>query len=152
MTDRLSPEDLEFLNRMSAHAITPVDPPDVVRAKVLQAIQTTRPLDESVPEDGITVRSQEGSWKNVGPGTRMKRLSRDDKRVVFLLELEPNAMVDAHDHDGAEDTFVLRGSCHIGSLSLSEGDFHHVDSAAHHGDLFASAEGCLLLITLSVAA
>jgi anti-sigma factor ChrR (cupin superfamily) len=150
MSDRPTAEDLEFLNRMAARAISPVDSPDVVRAKVLEAIRPSRALDESVPEQSITVRSGEGNWKPVGPGTRMKRLVRDERRVVFLLELEPGALVEAHDHDGAEDTYVIRGSCRIGSLSLSAGDFHHVEALAHHGDVVASPEGCLVLITLSV--
>jgi len=150
MGDHPSPEDAEFQDRLAAHAIRAGDPPDVVRAKVLEAIRLNRPLDQSVPVGSITVRASEGSWKTVAPGTRMKRLARDERRVVFLLDLDPDSIVEAHDHEGAEDTYVIRGSCGIGSLMLGEGDFHHVEAEAHHGDVVASPEGCLLLITLSV--
>lgn len=43
-------------------------------------------------------------------------------------------------------------SCHIGALGLAAGDFHHVEATAHHGDVVASADGCLLLITLTAVA
>jgi anti-sigma factor ChrR (cupin superfamily) len=154
MTDRLSAEDLQFLDRIAAEAIPPVDPPAALRAQVLEAARRARPLDESVPDSGecLTVRDGEGTWKTIAPGTRMKRLARDPRRTIFLLELDPHAVVDAHDHEGSEDTYVIRGSCHIGSLGLAAGDFHHVESSAHHGDVVASAEGCLLMITLAAAA
>ena len=154
MTDRLSAEDLQFLDRIAAEAIPPVDPPPAVRAQVLEAIRRAPTLDESIPtpEECLTVRADEGTWKNVAPGTRMKRLARDGRRTIFLLELDPHAQVDAHDHEGSEDTYVIRGSCHIGSLGLSAGDFHHVEASAHHGDVVASAEGCLLMITMSAVA
>ena len=151
MADHPGPKDTEFVNRMAAHAISAGDPPDVVRAKVLEAIRTNRPLDESVPARSITVRASEGTWKTVAPGTRMKRLLRDERRVVFLIDLDPDSIVEAHDHEGAEDTFVIRGSCRIGSLAVSAGDFHHVEADAHHGDVVASRDGCLLLISVSVA-
>lgn len=152
MTDRLSAEELQFLDRIAAEAISPADPPPALRAQVLEAARRARPLDESVPEECVTVRAGEGTWKTIAPGTRTKRLSRDARRTVFLLELDPHAVVDAHDHEGSEDTYVVRGSCHIGSLSLAAGDFHHVEATAHHGDVIASAEGCLLMITLTAAA
>ena len=152
MTDRLSAEDLQFLDRIAAEAISPVAPPAALRAQVLEAAGRARPLDESIPDQSITVRADEGNWKTIAPGTRMKRLTRDGRRVIFLLELDPHATVDAHDHEGAEDTYVIRGSCHIGSLGLAAGDFHHVEASQHHGDVVASAEGCLLMITLTAAA
>lgn len=147
MTDHLAPEDLEFLDRIAAESCTPVPPPPQVRARVLEAVRGIPGAHESV-----TLRADEGVWKTIAPGTRMKRLAKDERRVVFLLDLDPHATVPAHDHEGAEDTYVIRGSCFIGALGLAAGDFHHVDSTAHHGDVVASAEGCLLLITLSAAA
>lgn len=148
MTD----EDLEFLDRIAAEAITPVAPPARIRAQVLDAIRTAPQRDESIPrpEECLTVRADEGAWKTVAPGVRMKRLAKDGRRFSCLLELEPNSILDAHDHDGGEDSYVIRGSCHIGAIGLYAGDFHHVDEGAHHGDVVASDEGCLLLITVEV--
>jgi anti-sigma factor ChrR (cupin superfamily) len=153
MTDRLTAEDLQLLDRIAAEAISPVDPPAALRAQVLEAVHRAPHLDESVPrpDESLTVRADEGTWKTIALGTRMKRLAKDGRRTIFLLDLDPHAVVAAHDHEGAEDTYVIRGSCHIGALGLAAGDFHHVEPTAHHGDVVASAEGCLLMITLTAA-
>ena len=153
MTD-IAQDDLDFLDRITAESCSPVAPPTGVRARVLDAIRTVPQRDDSVPrpEECLTVRADEGTWKLIAPGTRMKRLAKDARRQIFLLDLDPHTLVDAHDHEGSEDTYVLRGSCHIGALGLAAGDFHHVEATAHHGDVVASAEGCLLMITLSATA
>lgn len=151
MSDALTREDLELLDRIAAESIEPVAPPAVVRSRVLGAI---KPLDESVPgsHESVTVRADEGKWISVAPGARLKKLNKDAARgtMTSLLELEPHALVPAHDHEGGEDSYVIRGSCRIGSLALNVGDYHHADAASHHGDIVASADGCLLLITVDV--
>lgn len=154
MSDTLQREDLELLDRIAASAIDPVPPPATARAGVMDAIRATPQLDSSVPapEECVTVRAEEGTWKPAGAGARMKRLTKDARRTVFLLDLDPNAILPAHDHDAGEDSYVLRGSCFIGGLGLAEGDFHHTDGGSHHGDVVASDQGCLLLITLEVKA
>jgi len=150
----MSHEDLEFLDRIAAEAISPVTPPAGIRAQLLETIRRTPQRDDSVPrpEESLTVRAGEGTWKTIAPGARTKKLAKDGRRVSFLLDLDPGAVVDAHDHGGGEDSYVIRGSCHIGALGLSAGDFHHVEGGAHHGDVVASDEGCLLLITLEMPA
>ena len=143
----LSPEELDLLDRVAAHAIAPVAPPAPARAAVMQAIRNVPGAHES-----RTMRAEEGNWKTLAPGARMKMLSKEAQRMTFLIELEPNATVPEHDHDGGEDSYVVRGSCRIGALSLNTGDFHHADATAHHGDVVASADGCLLLLTVTRAA
>lgn len=154
MNDTLTREELDLLDRIAVAAIEPAPPPAAVRARVMDAIRSVPQRDISVPsaEESLTVRAAEGTWKTIAPGTRMKRLAKDARRTIFLLDLDPDVVVDAHDHEGSEDTYVIRGSCSIGALGLAAGDFHHVEATAHHGDVVASAEGCLLMITLSVVA
>jgi hypothetical protein len=156
MKDTLAREDFELLDQLTAEAIQPVAPPASIRGRLLEKIQQTPQFDDSVPGDheSRTVRATEGKWSTVAPGARMKRLSKDAVRntVTCLLELAPNAIAPAHDHEGTEDTFVVSGSCRIGALGLAAGDFHHVDGTAHHGDVVASDEGCVLLITFGVEA
>jgi len=154
MNDTLTQEELQLLDRLAASAIDPVPPPAAMRARVMDAVRATPQLDTSVPspEECITVRAEDGTWKPAASGVRTKRLTKDARRVVFLLELEPNALLPAHDHDGGEDSYVIRGSCAIGGISLYQGDFHHTDGGSHHGDVVASDEGCLLLITVEVKA
>jgi anti-sigma factor ChrR (cupin superfamily) len=154
MSETLTGEDLDLLDRLAASAIDPVAPPAAMRARVMDAVRATPQLDTSVPapDECLTVRKDEGTWKPVAAGARMKRLSKDARRVVFLLDLEPEAILPAHDHDGGEDSYVVRGSCAIGGISLYQGDFHHTDAGSHHGDVVASNEGCLLIITMEVKA
>jgi len=157
MSDALTRDELAFLDRITAETIDPVAPPSTIRAKVMEAVRNTpqTKLDESVPgeHESRTVRADEGKWRTLAPGVRSKKLTVDQTRGTFtcLLELEPEAVLPAHDHAGAEDSYVVRGSCRIGAVALYVGDFHHVDAGAHHGDVIASAEGCLLILTLDLA-
>jgi anti-sigma factor ChrR (cupin superfamily) len=154
MSDALTREELDLLDRIAAESIEPIEPPLAVRTRILSAIRRRQPLDESVPgeHESLTVKSDEGRWVLVAPGVRTKKLKRDTQRgsMTLLLELEPLAIAPAHDHEGGEDSFVIRGSCRIGAVALSEGDFHHVDAGAHHGDVVASEQGCLLLLTVEI--
>lgn len=138
------PEDLLLLDRVAARVIAPVDPPAFVRAKVMDAIRNVPGSHES-----RTVRADEGKWSTIAPGARMKMLSKEAGRMTFLIDLDPFATVPGHDHEGGEDSYVVRGSCCIGALGLETGDFHHADATAHHGDVVASADGCLLLLTIT---
>jgi anti-sigma factor ChrR (cupin superfamily) len=155
MSDALTNDELAMLHEVVAETIEPIAPPAVVRTRVLAAVRSRQQFDESVPgaHESLTVRQGDGRWTSVAPGARTKRLNKDARRgtTTFLLELEPLAMVPAHDHDGGEDSYVIRGSCRIGALALNAGDFHHAEASSHHGDIVASEEGCLLLITLDIA-
>jgi len=147
MDQGLTADELLLLDHAAAESVEQVEPPAGVRAAVMAAIRSVPGSHESV-----TIRAEEGRWTTVAPGARTKRLSKAGGRMTFLLEMEPNAVVPEHDHEGGEDSYVVRGSCRIGSLGLAVGDFHHADATAHHGDVVASDEGCLLLITLQLAA
>jgi anti-sigma factor ChrR (cupin superfamily) len=156
MSDALTPADLELLDRIAGETIEPMAPPAPMRARILDSVRQTRQLDTSIPgaHESRTVRESEGTWSEVAPGARMKRLSKDKTRntLTFLLDLDANALVPAHDHEGAEDSYVVRCSCYIGGMALNAGDFHHAEASVHHGDVVASADGCLLLITVAIAA
>lgn len=156
MSDALSHDDLEMLDLLVAESIDPIEPPASVRTRVLAAVRRRQPLDESIPgeHESLTIRASEGRWTTVAPGVRIKKLTRDARRgtMTLLLDLEPLAIAPAHDHEGGEDSYVVRGSCRIGAIALNAGDFHHVDAGAHHGDVVASEEGCLLLLTVEIAA
>jgi anti-sigma factor ChrR (cupin superfamily) len=154
LSPSLSNEELDLLDRIAAATIEPVPPPAVMRERVLEAVRATAQFDTSVPsaEESVTIRADEGTWLAVSPGARAKLLIKDERRKVILVELDPHAIIGAHDHDGGEESYVIRGSCFIGGLALGVGDFHHTDAGSHHGDVVAGAEGCLLLLTMAVAA
>lgn len=155
MNDALTHEELELLDRAVADSIEPVAPPAEIRARLLALVQQRPQLDESVPgeHESRTVRAGEGTWRSCAPGVRSMKLSKDTARgtATLMMEFEPNTIVPAHDHVGAEDSYVIRGSCRIGAVALDQGDFHHVDAGAHHGDIVVSEEGCLLLVTVDLA-
>lgn len=142
MTETLSREDLSLLNAIVASAIEPVAPPAELRARVLGAATATS-------QNTRTVRANEGRWFNHVPGVTVKPLSIDVERdtATILMMFEPGARVPAHDHAGAEDSFVISGSCRIGESYLLKGDFHHADAGTRHDEII-SDEGCVLLLVV----
>jgi anti-sigma factor ChrR (cupin superfamily) len=142
MTETLTREDLSILNAIVAESIDPVDPPAALRARILDAAAATS-------QNTRTVRAGEGRWFNVVDGVTVKPLSIDVERdtATILMMFEPGARVPAHDHAGAEDSFVISGSCRIGESYLLKGDFHHADAGTHHGEI-VSDEGCVLLLVV----
>jgi anti-sigma factor ChrR (cupin superfamily) len=155
LNDALSADELAVLDALAKETIEPIAPPAHVRGRVLELIRRTPQLDERVPgpHESRTLRADEGRWVDIAPGVRTKKLAKDARRntMTCLVELAPQSILPAHDHDGAEESYVVRGSCHIGGVALAAGDFHQVDAGTHHGDVVASAEGCLLLITVDLA-
>ena len=142
MTDTLTRDDLSFLDAIVAEAIEPIEPPAWLRARILGAAADT-------PQNTRTVRANEGRWFDFVPGVTVKPLSIDVERdtATILMMFEPGARVPAHDHAGAEDTFVISGSCRLGDRSLLKGDFHHADKGSSHGEI-VSDEGCVLLLVV----
>ena len=119
-----------------AESLEPVEPPPPLRERLLGTVSGAR-----------LIRAGEGTWRAIGPGLRMKRLTSDRKRntVTLLLEFEAGAKYPGHSHRGAEDSWVVRGSCRFGAVVAREGDLFHVEPGQHHGDVI-SESGCLLLI------
>ena len=142
MTETLTREDLTLLDAIVASAIDPVDPPAALRARILAAATAT-------PQNTRTVRAGEGRWFKAFPGVTVKPLSIDIERdtATILMMFEPGARVPSHDHAGAEDSFVISGSCRIGESYLLQGDFHHADAGTTHGEI-VSDEGCVLLLVV----
>jgi anti-sigma factor ChrR (cupin superfamily) len=142
MSDTLTRDELSFLNGIVAEGISPVDPPAWLRARILGAAAET-------PQNTRTVRAGEGRWFDFVPGVTVKPLSVDIERdtATILMMFEPGARVPAHDHAGAEDSFVISGSCRIGDSYLLKGDFHHADAGTTHAEI-VSDEGCVLLLVV----
>ena len=142
MSETLTREEICFLDAVVAEAIIPVDPPAWLRARILGAVTET-------PQNTRTVRSAEGRWFDFVPGVTVKPLSIDVERdtATILMMFEPGSRVPAHDHAGAEDTFVISGSCRLGESYLLKGDFHHADAGSTHGEI-VSDDGCVLLLVV----
>ena len=145
MTEPLSADDLTLLDGVVAATIVPVDPPAALRDRILAVVRDT-------PQNTHTVRANEGHWLRLVPGVTVKELSLDAERrtATILMTLAPGSHVAGHDHSGPEDSFVISGSCRIGSTYLNKGDFHHADAGTHHGEI-VSDEGCVLLLVVDQA-
>jgi len=142
MTETLTREELTLLDAIVAESIEPIAPPMELRERILGAAM-------SVPQNTRTVRAGEGRWFNVVPGVTVKPLSIDPVRdtATILMKVEPGSRIPGHDHGGAEDTFVISGSCRVGEATLLKGDFHHADAGTSHPEI-VSDEGCMLLLVV----
>ena len=116
MSDTLTRDDLSFLNGIVAEAIAPsIRRPGCARAS------SARPRD--TPQNTRTVRANEGRWHRMVPGVTVKTFRIDIERdtATILMMFEPGARVPQHDHAGAEDSFVISGSCRIGETLPAQG-------------------------------
>ena len=143
----LDSEDLQLLDRVAAQVIAPVDPPAHVRAKVMEAMRNVPGAHES-----RTVRAEEGKWSTIAPGARMKVLSKESGRMTFLIDLDPlRHRPRPRPRRRRRLLRRPRQLLHRRARLSNTGDFHHADATAHHGDVVASADGCLLLLTMTRA-
>jgi anti-sigma factor ChrR (cupin superfamily) len=141
--DPLTRDEMALLDDLALESIEPVAPPHPLRARILAAVRET-------PQNSRTVRADEGRWMSLpSSGVSIKLLSTDEKRgtATILMSLDPGSRIAAHDHRGDEETFVVSGSCRIGAVGLSKGDFHRAEAGSHHGDV-VSDEGCVLLLVV----
>ena len=84
------------------------------------------------------------------PGAYVKLLSFDDSTgyATALGKLEAGASYPAHNHQCAEDIFMLSGDLHIGDKVIGPMDFHHAEAGTRH-EVNWSERGCVLLAVLS---
>ncbi|MGH9627061.1 MAG: cupin domain-containing protein, partial [Bryobacteraceae bacterium] len=97
------------------------------------------------------VRGGRGKWMQTPwKGVAYMRLRYDGATgfTTGLLRIDPGARYPAHHHNGVEQSWVLQGSCRIGSVTIRAGDFACAEAGTDHGVL-ESDEGCVLLIMSS---
>jgi len=142
MTDLLAIDDLALLDYVAAGAIEPIAPPAALKTQILSAVR-------DVPQGSTLVRKEEGTWSSVAPGVKVKTLAFDRARrtATLLMSFAPGAAMQEHDHHGPEQSYVVSGSCHVGSVYLRTGDFHTAPAGSHHGAV-VSDEGCVLLLVV----
>ena len=119
-------------------SLEPVPPPADVKRRVLAAIGT---------DERHVVHADDRAWREIHPGVRLRKLASNRQRnsVTLLLEMAPGSTYPGHSHRGAEESYVVRGSCRFGNTALACGDFFRLEGGESHGDVVTS-EGCLLLV------
>lgn len=117
-------------------SLEPIEPPAAARAAVIFAIRE--------PE---VVRASGAEWLEIFAGVAVRKLrsDRDRRTVTSLLRIAPGGVYPGHRHKGAEDSYVVSGSCRFGAISLEQGDFIRIEPGGGHGDV-TSESGCLLLV------
>jgi anti-sigma factor ChrR (cupin superfamily) len=92
-------------------------------------------------------RADEGEWRPLLPGVRIKRLrgEADDGTETNLWRLDPGAVLPPHEHRLDEECLVLEGSVMHEGITYRAGDYLLALAGRPHG-LFRSSEGALLLI------
>jgi anti-sigma factor ChrR (cupin superfamily) len=74
----------------------------------------------------LTIRANEGEWREKWKGVFIKRLFKDESKgtVTILYKMLPGASLPMHRHIGAEECMVLEGDYHINGEVLGAGDYH----------------------------
>jgi anti-sigma factor ChrR (cupin superfamily) len=106
--------------------------------------QDAKPFVAPAP---LSVRANEGEWRELAPGIEFKKLFVDkaNDALTGLYRLAPGATIEAHRHRGHEQTYILQGDCRVGDLAFGPGDFHCAPAGTEH-EALSTDNGVLLLI------
>lgn len=128
-----------------AESLLPVEPGSAVRSalrgRLLDRVVQSRHRESSF----FVVRRDQGEWRRLVSGVRVKMLADSGDSRSVLLELEPGASIPSHRHHEHEECVVLRGDAVISNQRFHEGDFHLAPSGSRHGTV-SSRNGALLYL------
>lgn len=143
----LDPEDSRSsdLEQALAGALAPVEPDPAragaMRGRLLQRARASRGAGEGL----INVRRDDGEWRALVKGVRVKTLCEGAGSRSVLVELEPGAALPTHRHHEHEECVVLRGEAELGELKVRQGDYHVAPAGSRHGRV-SSRSGALLFL------
>lgn len=127
-------------------------PSPALRNRILARIAVTpqaRPAGKADAPAGFSFCGRdEGEWQATPiPGLRVKPLSICHQKGYWtvLVELAPGASFPEHDHEGAEDLYLLSGDLVTEGRTMGPGDFVHAEPGTHHHALY-SPNGCVALL------
>jgi anti-sigma factor ChrR (cupin superfamily) len=128
-----------------ASLLEPVAP----RPDLFARIAAQAGIDQPLPGFHVA-RHDAGGWKPRSEGVETRTLwrSKDPRRHVFLLRMQPGALLDRHDHGGDEECMVLEGDMQVGDVAFGPGDFQVAFAGTRH-PLVTTRTGCLCLISLA---
>jgi quercetin dioxygenase-like cupin family protein len=107
----------------------------------------------AVPHQARIEHEADASWRPYAPGIRMRPLSisGDHRSDLLVLAADAGTTLGDHEHAGMEEMFVVRGSCRVEDVEMSEGDYHRAMEGSVHGPAVSGGAGCTLLISLRAA-
>lgn len=135
----------DVITEALAEALRPVQPAaqrgEALRSRLLDRVRASREQLSSF----ITVRRDEGEWRPLVNGVRVKMLNDAPVSRSVLVELEPGGVLPVHRHNEHEECVVLRGEARLGDLMVRQGDYHIALAGSRHGRV-SSQSGALLYL------
>ncbi|HMV54252.1 MAG: cupin domain-containing protein [Burkholderiales bacterium] len=144
----IDPDDPHLSDALAgalAGALEPLPPASArgaaLRSRLLERARASR------EESGrfITVRRDEGEWRPLVDGVRVKMLNDGAAARSVLVDIEPGGVLPIHRHNEHEECVVLRGEAQLGDLVVREGDYHIALAGSRHGRV-SSRSGALLYL------
>lgn len=144
----MKPQDPEatwdtLLDATLAEALDPIDPPaprlGKLRSRILR--RATVMAQDHAPL--VTLRAEEGRWREVAPGVELKPLYEDATSHAFIVRLAPGAELPSHPHPADEECLVLEGEMHLGELQFRAGDYHVARAGSSHGRVTSPTGGVM---------
>jgi anti-sigma factor ChrR (cupin superfamily) len=105
--------------------------------------RSTAPVETGV----VSVRLNEGEWRQFSPGVLQKHLFADETRgtVTSLFRLMPGARLPDHNHAGVEECIVLEGDFRVNGEVFGPGDYRCMLHGTADQDM-SSLTGSLVMI------
>lgn len=97
------------------------------------------------PKAMSVLRADEGEWRPILPGIRIKSLRKGEGTETTLWRIDAGASVPAHPHRQQEECLVLEGSVVMSGVEYFAGDFLLAHAGLDH-ETFVSPRGALLMI------
>ena len=139
------PGNADAVEHALAEALRPISPGEAraraLRERLLQRANASRIADERF----INVRREDGPWRALVKGVRVKMLWEKAGSRSVLLELQAGASLPTHRHHEHEECVVLRGEAQLGDLHVRRGDYHVAPAGSRHGRV-SSSTGALLYL------
>ncbi|HXG64067.1 MAG TPA: cupin domain-containing protein [Blastocatellia bacterium] len=147
--DKLCKDELKAFQQVAGKVgigAEPQAPPPELRARLLAELREEK-QERAEKLTSLTIRHDEGRWKECGKGVFVKHLFTDKSRgtVTALYKLMPGARLPDHGHLGVEECLVLEGDFYAGGEVYGPGDYRCVMPGSLDLDLY-TVSGTLLLI------
>lgn len=143
--DPEDPHGAAVLETALTEALAPIHPDAARGAKLRARLLERARASRAAADRFINVRRDEGKWRLLLKGVRVKMLREGGRSRSVLVELEAGAALPAHRHHEHEECVVLRGDAQLGELRVREGDYHFAPAGSRHGRV-SSQSGALLYL------
>jgi anti-sigma factor ChrR (cupin superfamily) len=134
------------------YGLAPQTPADELKSRLFEQIADQESdAGEAAPISAfpfVSIRADEGEWKNLWGGVMMKLLNFDSNLglATSLIKMPPGSRLAEHRHEGIEQIFVLEGDCHIDGERLGPGDYHRAEAGSLHHSTYTETGTTFLLV------